>query len=100
MLPDDIINEIISYGDVNVTQKYKGVIIQLNYYKKEFDYQRKSHKNGYWYGVSGDHYNLYILYKSLDKYHDIEMSRNLIMRIHMARNKTNLYDIIYEIFNF
>ena len=39
ILPDDVINEIMNYGDVNVTLKYIGVINQLNYYKKEFDYQ-------------------------------------------------------------
>lgn len=65
MLPEDIINEIMSYGDVNVTLKYKGVLNQLNYYRKEFDYQRKKHKTGCWYGDKN--YIIYALYMCENK---------------------------------
>ena len=33
-LPQEIIDEILSYGDVAVTQRYKSVIIQINYHIK------------------------------------------------------------------
>ena len=96
MLPDDVINEIMYYGDVNVTLKYIGVINQLNYYKKEFDYQRKNHKNGYWYGLSNHDYKLYVLYKSKDKY-DMEIPYRLVMNLTIARSSNVWFPNFFRI---
>ena len=40
-IPHDIVDEILSYGDVNVTQKYNNIVRQINYLSNEFNYQRK-----------------------------------------------------------
>ena len=39
-LPSELVAEILSYGDVMVTQKYDGVLRQLKYHTKEFHYHR------------------------------------------------------------
>ena len=96
ILPDDVINEIMNYGDVNVTLKYIGVINQLNYYKKEFDYQRKNHKNGYWYGLSNNDYKLYVIYKSKDKY-DREIPYRLVMNLTIARSSNVWFPNFFRI---
>jgi len=46
-LPIDLIEYILSYGDPEVTIKYKAVINQLKYYKKEFNYLRHQELNFY-----------------------------------------------------
>jgi len=72
-LPDELVSEILSYGDVYVTQKYDGVLRQLNYHKKEYDYRRFYDNLSQWYLKPSSHYKLYILMKNqikkrLDQY--------------------------------
>lgn len=62
-LPNDIINEILSYGDVDVTQKYEGVLLQLKFYRKEFNYYRKR-PNNIWSAYADYEYKIYALTKS------------------------------------
>ena len=62
-LPNDIIDEILSYGDVDVTQKYEGVLLQLNFYIKEFNYHRKQ-PNNVWSTYADYEYKIYALTKS------------------------------------
>lgn len=47
-LPMDVIDHILSYGDPEVTMKYKAVINQINYYIKEYDYLRHQELNFYY----------------------------------------------------
>jgi hypothetical protein len=72
-LPMDLVYEILSYGDVVVTEKYEGVLRQLKYHKKEFMYQRNNNPLSQWYFKPDSYYTLYILMKNqmkkhLDKY--------------------------------
>jgi hypothetical protein len=72
-LPSELVAEILSYGDVEVTQKYDGVLRQLKYHTKEFDYHRNYNINSQWYYKPTTHYKFYILMKNqmkkhLDKY--------------------------------
>lgn len=62
-LPNDIINEILSYGDVDVTQKYEGVLLQLKFYIKEFNYHRKQPYN-IWSTYDDYEYKIYALTKN------------------------------------
>lgn len=43
-LPDELIDEILSYGDIESHLKMNSVIIQINYYSKEFDYHRNRNR--------------------------------------------------------
>lgn len=63
-LPIEIVNEILSYGDVEVTQKFECVLRQLKYHKSEYDYQRSSNKKSEWYYRPSTHFKLYILMKN------------------------------------
>ena len=71
-LPHEIINDIISYGDVEVTQRFKSVIIQINYHRKMFDIDSKltpfyfGRLNSYA-GISEEEFYLYILDKAYIK---------------------------------
>ena len=47
-LPMDVIEHILSYGDPEVTMKYKAVINQINYYNKEYEYLRHQAFNFYY----------------------------------------------------
>ena len=51
-IPHDIVDEILSYGDVNVTQKYNNIVRQINYLSNEFNYQRKKNRTSIWYNKS------------------------------------------------
>ena len=48
-LPDVLIDEVLSYGDVESRLKMNSVIKQLNYYSKEFEYQRHNDMSYLWY---------------------------------------------------
>jgi hypothetical protein len=72
-LPSELVAEILSYGDVMVTQKYDGVLRQLKYHTKEFHYHRNYNPKSQWYYKPTTHYKFYILMKNqikmnLDKY--------------------------------
>ena len=72
-IPPELVAEILSYGDVIVTQKYDGVLRQLKYHKKEFEYHRNYNTRSQWYYKPTTHYKFYILMKNqiknhLDKY--------------------------------
>lgn len=68
-LPDEIIEEILSYGDVEVTQKYHGTLRQMKYHIKEFQYQQDQNKRSQWYRKPMSYYTLYILMKNNIKLH-------------------------------
>lgn len=50
-LPDVLITEILSYGDVESRLKMNSVITQLSYYSKEFEYQRHNDRSYRWYSL-------------------------------------------------
>ena len=72
ILPNDVIENILSYGDPIVNEKYSFVVIQIEYLKNEFDYHRK-HKpyciiiSSIWYGYSENKFKKYALYKNNHK---------------------------------
>lgn len=68
-LPDEIVEEILSYGDVCVTQKYQGTLQQIKYHIKEFQYQQEKNKRSQWYRKPMSYYTLYILMKNNIKLH-------------------------------
>ena len=48
VLPIEIVENILLYGDPDVTQKYSAVIRQINYYRNEYNYLRKQAFNFYY----------------------------------------------------
>lgn len=66
-LPYEIVEAILDYGDVETTQKYQAVVIQLRYHRNEFDYQRCTHRSSAWYGRPAHKFVKYILQKNRDK---------------------------------
>ena len=50
-LPDVLIDEILSYGDIESRLKMNSVIKQLNYYSKEFEYMRHNDRSYLWYSL-------------------------------------------------
>ena len=66
ILPDDVIDIILSYGDPIITQKYSFVMKQLEYLMNEFNYKRIKLFNT-WYGYHEYHFKYYILYKNNSK---------------------------------
>ena len=72
-IPPELVAEILSYGDVMVTQKYDGVLRQLTYHKNQFMYHRNYNRISQWYLKPESYYVLYILMKNsiksrLDEY--------------------------------
>jgi len=63
------VDEILSYGDVIVTQKYDGVLRQLKYHKNQFMYHRNYNRISQWYLKPESYYVLYILMKNSIKSH-------------------------------
>ena len=47
LLPIEIINEILSYGDPIITRKFSYVLAQLKYNKTEFEYLRQQPNGRY-----------------------------------------------------
>jgi hypothetical protein len=66
ILPDDVIDHILSYGDPIVNEKYTYVLIQIDYLNNEFNYNRKKPYNS-WYGYKESHFKKYALYKNNSK---------------------------------
>ena len=62
----EIVNEIFSYGDVEVTQKFECVLRQLKYHKSEYDNEKSIIYNRIptWYYRTPYHFKLYILMKN------------------------------------
>ena len=65
-LPDDIIEHILSYGDPIVNEKYTLVVIQIEYLKNEFNYNRSKPYN-VWYGYKESEFKNYALCKNNNK---------------------------------
>jgi hypothetical protein len=65
-LPDDVIENILSYGDPIITEKYTCVLLQIEYLKNEFNYNRKRPYN-VWCGYSDAWFIKYALYKNNNK---------------------------------
>lgn len=73
-LPQEIIDEILSYGDVAVTQRYKSVIIQINYHIKMLAVDSRAMplyagRFNMYSGISENEFYLYILDKAYIKKH-------------------------------
>ena len=71
-LPQEIIDEILSYGDVAVTQRYKSVIIQINYHIKMLAVDSRAMplyagRFNMYSGISAEEFYLYILDKAYIK---------------------------------
>ena len=66
ILPDDIIEHILSYGDPIVNEKYSFVIIQIEYLNNEFNYNRLKPYNT-WYGYKESQFKKYALCKNNNK---------------------------------
>lgn len=72
ILPNDVIEHILSYGDPIVNEKYSFVVIQIKYLKNEFDYHRTLKPYciiiySIWSGYSENEYKKYALYKNNHK---------------------------------
>ena len=65
-ISQDIIDYILSFGDVYVTQKFNSVLRQIQYHRTEFDFFANKPFNNYS-GFSADMFYLYILDKSYIK---------------------------------
>jgi hypothetical protein len=66
ILPDDMIENILSYGDPIVNEKYTCVVIQIKYLMNEFNYHRTKPFN-FWNGYSREWFKKYALYKNNNK---------------------------------
>lgn len=68
-LPQEIVDEILSYGDPVVTQKHQSVINQINYHRKVFGVDRRLPPISYldrwnvYSGASPEEFYLYVLDK-------------------------------------
>ena len=106
-LPYDLIHEVVSYGDPIITVKYRNVLDQLIYYKKEFDYNRNntSRPNRRWYNVSENDYYKYalretFLKKNVNKFYgDLKDNNSLnqglrILNLNFTYNNTIIDTII------
>lgn len=58
---------IISYGDPEISQKMKQIFRQINYYQKEFTYQRKHNKSGIFYNKNEYYFPYYVFTKTNQK---------------------------------
>ena len=71
-LPQEIIDEILSYGDVVVTQRHKSVINQINYHRKMLVVDSRAMplyagRFNMYSGISENEFYLYILDKAYIK---------------------------------
>jgi hypothetical protein len=72
ILPNDVIENILSYGDPIVNKKYTFVVIQIKYLKNEFDYHRTLKPyciiiSSIWYRYPPEWFKKYALYKNNHK---------------------------------
>ena len=92
ILPDEIVNNIISYGDPIVTQLYKNVMRQLHFNYKEFNYLRKQTTNFYR-GFRKCDFRYFVLNRANNKkeinYNDEEKERRtkLVTFLHILENE-------------
>ena len=66
ILPDDVIEHILSYGDPIVNEKYSFVVIQIEYLNNEFNYNRSKPYNT-WYDYPPELFKKYALSKNNNK---------------------------------
>ena len=89
ILPDDIIEYILSYKDVVTTQKFKKVLGEFKDYKLAFDIFRRD-TNSYWYNKSDSLFIIFItndlLYTSYSRPHYWSFRKSLL------DNNKNLYE--------
>ena len=79
MLPEDVIEYILSYGDPNINEKYRFVMKQIKFLKTEFNYNRLKPYNT-WYLYKDEDFKHYILYKN--------NSKNALNYCHITCNHT------------
>lgn len=77
MLPDEMVLEIMSFGDPNITLLYTNVMCQLLHHVTEFNYYRKNKPNNRWYNVTFDNYYKYVLRKNFIKKHVDKQYNNI-----------------------
>ena len=89
ILPDDIIEYILSYKDVVTTLKFKKVLIEFCDYKLTFDILRQNY-NSYWYNKPDDLFLVFItnnlLYTSYSRPHYWSFRYSLL------ENKNKVYE--------
>jgi hypothetical protein len=74
-LPEYIRTEILSYGDVAVTNKFKQVLCQLQYNFKEYTYQTTENSLSCWRGYP---FRQFVLHRALQKNSTSENHRPII----------------------
>lgn len=104
-LPDEIIDLILSYGDVVVTQRYHAVVRQLKYLEEEFSYQIKNPWSYHWRNKPRYYYPMYIFTKcnikqQLSEDMNIvcpsETYLNLMFEHRVIHNRHIIYDFVYR----
>jgi hypothetical protein len=89
ILPDEIVNYILSYKDVITTQKFRKVLYEFNDYKFTFDILRQN-KNSYWYNKSDSLFLIFItnnlLYTNYTKPYYWSFRKSLL------ENNNNIYE--------
>ena len=58
---------IISYGDPEISQKMKQIFRQINYYQREFTYQRTINKHSIFYNKNENYFHFYAFIKIYQK---------------------------------
>lgn len=107
----EIVNEILSYGDVEVAQKFECVLRQLKYHKSEYDNNRSTNRISGWYYSTPYHFKLYILLKNrikqnidkhiftnkLNSFYDIDITEDTLTKtqLHFVNhNNENKFSIL------
>ena len=92
-VPNDIINNILSFGDPEITIKYKSCINQLLYNKKEFDFLRNQKHNTY-YNWKDYNFKTFILIRTNQK--KKLNYNNMIKPLIISKPYPNLSDLYYD----
>lgn len=63
-LPEDLQKAILSYGHPSITNYMRKVLNQLNYLRREFDFQRKYNMSCLFYKCSEDNFIKFVFMKA------------------------------------
>ena len=66
-LPEDLQRVILSYGHPSITNYMRMVLNQLNYFRREFDFQRKYNITGHFYKCSENKFIKFVFMKTYHK---------------------------------
>ena len=89
VLPEDIIEYILSYKDVDTTRKFKKVLIEFWDYKLTFDILRQN-SNSYWYNKSDGLFLIFITNNLL--YTNYSKPYYWSFRSSLLKNKNNIHE--------